>query len=309
MSNVTTVQVSDRVAGEGTRPRRARRPMSKTKLYARRFMRNKSAVAGLTVFGLIVAFALIGPFFQKYDHIELDFLALSEGPSSDHWFGTNSGGNDLFAQVVFGLQRSLMIALAVSTGATVLAALVGASAAYFGGNVEKVLVGFIHFLMATPTFLIVAMMSEDSGGDWRVISLVLIFMTWFFLARTIWTLSLSLREREFITASRYMGVPGGLIVLRHMVPNIASLLIVNWTLGVIQAVQMETALSFLGFGVKLPDVSLGSLIRVGADTITSSPWLFYFPAAVLTLLTVSLALISDGLRDAFDPTSGAGGRA
>ena len=104
-------------------------------------------------------------------------------------------------------------------------------------------------------------------------------------------------------------MPGMRIVLRHLLPNIGSLLVINFTFGVVSAVIAETGLSFIGFGVKIPDVSLGSLIGAGANIITSAPWMFYFPAAALTLLTVSMALIADGLRDALDPTSAAAGRA
>jgi peptide/nickel transport system permease protein len=139
---------------------------------------------------------------------------------------------------------------------------------------------------------------------------VLIFVVgWYMPARIIWTLSLSIREREYIHAARYAGLSGWRIVIRHMLPNIGSLLVINFTLGVVTAVLTETALSFLGFGVKLPDVSLGALIGYGASTLVSAPWIFFFPAAALTLLTVSMALIADGLRDALDPTSAAGGRA
>jgi peptide/nickel transport system permease protein len=128
-------------------------------------------------------------------------------------------------------------------------------------------------------------------------------------ARVVWSLSTSLREREYVQAARYMGVGSLRIVLRHLIPNIGSLLIVSFTLGVVSTVLSETGLSFIGFGVKQPDVSLGTLLADGAATITSAPWLFYFPAAGLTLLTVSLALIGDGLRDALDPTSHSAGRA
>lgn len=285
------------------------KPLRKSSLYVRRFMRNKPAVAGIVIFILLVLFAVVGPLFQKYDHIELDFLALSDAPNADHWFGTNNSGNDLYAMVVVGLQRSMMIAVGVSVGTTIISALVGAAAAYFGGWFEKTALAVIHFLMAVPTFLIIAMISNDSGGDWRVITIVLILTNWFIAARTIWTLSLSIREREYIQAARYMGVSGSRIVLRHMIPNIGSLLVINFTLGVVSAVMLETGLSFLGFGVKLPDVSLGSLIGTGSGIITSAPWMFFFPAGALTLLTVSMALVADGLRDALDPTSAAGGRA
>jgi peptide/nickel transport system permease protein len=162
--------------------------------------------------------------------------------------------------------------------------------------------------MVVPTFLILAMISNSSGGDWRVIALILVITGWFWAARTIWTISLSLRERDYVSAARFMGVTGIWIVTRHIIPNIGSLLIIQFTLGVVGTVLAETGLSFLGFGIKAPDVSLGALIGSGSNTITSAPWLFYFPAAALTLLTTSMALVADGLRDAFDPTSNAGGQ-
>lgn len=292
-----------------TAVRRPRKRMSKMELYGKRFLRNKPAVWGVGIFFVLVLFSVIGPVIAKYSHTELDFLNITKPPSAEHWFGTNGAGNDTFAQVAVGLQRSLMIALAVSVGTVILSAVIGAAAAYFGGFVERTTLLVIHFLMVVPTFLILAMISNSSGGDWRIISLIMILTGWFFPARVIWTLSLSLREREYIHAARYAGISGMKIVLRHMLPNIGSLLVINFTLGLVTAVMTETGLSFLGFGVKAPDVSLGALIGSGASVMTSAPWLFYFPAAALTLLTVSMALVADGLRDALDPTSAAGGRA
>jgi peptide/nickel transport system permease protein len=286
-----------------------RRRLSRRRLFVRRFFRNKPAVAGLVIFAILVVFAAFGGLVAKHSYLDTDFLNLSSPPSADHWFGTNDAGNDLFAQTVHGLQRSLIIAMIVAVGSTIIAAIIGASAAYFGGAYERIMLMIIHFLMVVPTFLILAMISNSSGGNWAIIAVILLLINWFFPARTVWTLSLSLREREYVAASRYMGVGGFGIVFRHIIPNIGSLLVIQFTLGVVGAVLSETSLSFIGFGVKDPDVSLGSLIGSGADTITSAPWLFYFPAAALTLLTVSMALISDGLRDALDPTSAAGGRA
>ncbi|MBB5744378.1 peptide/nickel transport system permease protein [Microbacterium ginsengiterrae] len=286
------------------------KPMSKMALYTRRFMRNKPAVGGIIIFVLLVLFSIIGPLIGRWDHIELDFLNLGTPPSAEHWFGTTASGNDTFAQVALGTQRSLMIAVTVSVGVTILSAIIGTAAAYFGGWTEKVTLTVIHFMMVIPSFLILSLMSNRAGGNWIVIALIMVFIVgWYFPARVVWTTALSLREREYVHAARYMGVGGFKIVLRHLIPNIGSLLVINFTLGIVNAVMTETGLSFIGFGVKIPDVSLGSLIGSGANTITSAPWLFYFPAAALTLLTISMALVSDGLRDALDPTSAAGGRA
>ncbi|MEI3843625.1 MULTISPECIES: ABC transporter permease [unclassified Microbacterium] len=306
---MTANTIQPPVGPDTTAARLPRKRMSTLELYYRRFIRNRPAVVGVFIFLALVLFSIIGPLVAKYDHIYLDFLNLGTPPSSDHWFGTTASGNDLFAQVAIGTQRSLMIAVAVSVGTTVISAVVGTAAAYFGGIFERVTLLIIHFLLVVPTFLILALVSNSAGGDWRIIALVMIFTGWFFPARVIWTMALSLREREYVHAARYMGVPGMKIVLRHLLPNIGSLLVINFTLGIVSAVMAETGLSFIGFGVKIPDVSLGSLIGTGAGSVTSAPWTFYFPAAALTLLTVSMALVADGLRDALDPTSAAGGRA
>ena len=286
-----------------------RKRMSKGRLYLRRFLRNRAAIGGVVILVVLIAFSVFGGVIGDSDYLATDFLALSTPPDATHWFGTNNAGNDLYAQTVHGLQRSLLIAIIVSVGTTVISAIVGAGAAYFGGRIERTTLAVIHFLMVIPTFLILAMISNSAGGDWRVIVLIMVLINWFFPARTIWTLSLSLRERDYVTAAKLMGVPGIVVVLRHIIPNIGSLLVVQFTLGVVSAVLAETGLSFLGFGIKAPDVSLGALIGSGSATITSAPWLFYFPAAALTMLTTSMALIADGLRDALDPTSSAGGRA
>lgn len=297
------------VGPDTTAERIPAKQLSKWTLYTRRFMRNKPAVAGVIIFVILALCSIIVPLVSRYTVTDMDFLNLSTGPSAEHWFGTNASGNDTFTQTFVGLQRSLMIAVIVSVGITAISAIVGTAAAYFGGRFERVTLVIIHFFMVIPTFLILALVSNDSGGDWRIISMALIFVGWFFPARVIWTMALSLREREYVHAARYMGVRGMRIVIRHLLPNIGSLLVINFTLGVVAAVMTETGLSFIGMGVKIPDVSLGSLIGEGAASVTSAPWLFYFPAAALTLLTVSMALVADGLRDALDPTSSAGGRA
>ncbi len=292
----------ERVAPRGQR-------LSRRRLYTRRFLRNRGAVAGLVILGLLIVFAVVGPLLTPYIYTDVDFTNLTSAPSAQHSFGTNGTGNDTFAQTAHGLRRSMIIGVVVSLLTTLISAFVGATAAYLGGAAEKAVLGVVHFLLVVPSFLILALISQKAGGDWRVLILVLTAVGWMSGARVVWSLSTSLREREYIQAARFMGVGSMRIVLRHLIPNIGSLLIVTFTLGVVATVQAETGLSFIGFGVKQPDVSLGSLLGDGADTITSAPWLFYFPAAMLTLLTVSMALIGDGLRDALDPTSHSAGRA
>ena len=283
--------------------------LSKMTLYRRRFFRNKPAVGGLIVLLLLTAFAVIGPHLTPWDYKTPDFLAISKPPSADHWFGTTGAGNDLFAQVAHGLGRSMTIAIVVSLATIVISAFVGSAAAFFGGRIEKAILAVIHFMLLVPSFLLIALMVSGSGGDWLVLVAVLILFGWMYPARVIWSLAISIREREYVSAARFMGVSSPKIIARHLIPNIGSLLIINFTLGIVSTVMSETSLSFLGLGVKLPDVSLGNLLTIGANSVRSANWTFWFPAAVLMLLTVSIALISDGLRDALDPNSSAGGRA
>ncbi|WP_443069300.1 ABC transporter permease [Streptomyces sp. NBC_01362] len=281
------------------------------RLYLRRFLRNRLAVVGVVIFVLLVLFSLFGGVFTSYAYSDADFAALTQPPSATHWFGTNQGGNDVYASAVHGLQRSLAIAVSVSALTVVVAAVIGAGAAYFGGRVEKVTLAVIHFLLVVPSFLILALVSHRLAGDWRVLIVVLTVSGWMSTARVIWSVSTSLRERDYVTAAEFMGISAPRIILRHIIPNLGSLLIVNLTLGVVATVLSETALSFLGFGVQTPDVSLGTMLADGASTVTSAPWLFAFPAGLVVLLTMSMTFVGDGLRDALDPTSvtgAAGGR-
>ncbi|MGW2788113.1 ABC transporter permease [Streptomyces populi] len=278
------------------------------RLYLRRFARNRPALFGVTLLVLLVLFSLCGGLFTHFAYTDVDFTALTQPPGGTHYFGTNQGGNDVYAEAVHGLQRSLVIAVSVSVLTIVLAAVIGAGAAYFGGRVEKLTLTVIHFLLVVPSFLVLALVSHHLAGDWRVLILVLTVFGWMSTARVIWSVSTSLRERDYVLAAEFMGVRPWRIILRHIIPNLGSLLIVNLTLGVVATVLSETALSFLGFGVQTPDVSLGTMLADGSGTITTAPWLFGYPAALVVLLTLSMTLVGDGLRDAFDPNSATGAR-
>lgn len=283
--------------------------MDKLRLYTRRYLRNRMAVLGLLIFAALIALAAFGPSVAQWAYDDPDFRHLSAPPNALHWFGTDDAGHDLFAQTVHGLGRSLIIAVIVSTATSVLSALIGAGAALYGGMAERLVLILIHFLLAIPTFLLIALLVSDSGGDWKVLIVVLIAFGWMYPARVIWSLALSVKENDYVRAARYMGVSRARTVVRHIIPNIGSLLIIQFTLGIVSTIGSETALSFLGLGVQPPDVSLGTLLSVGAAGLESAPWQFYAPALTLTLLTVSMAFISDGLRDALDPHSQSGGRA
>ena len=153
-----------------------------------------------------------------------------------------------------------------------------------------------------PSFLIIAILSPAfRGRTWLIFVLLLAAFQWMMTARIVRGMTLSLREREFVQAARFMGVPGWQIIFRHILPNMASLLIIDATINVSSLILAEVGLSFFGFGVQPPDVSLGTLIGDIRRRRADLPWEFYFPAGVLIALVVAINLVGDGLRDALDP--------
>jgi peptide/nickel transport system permease protein len=186
-----------------------------------------------------------------------------------------------------------------------MAALVGSFAGYMGGWIDRSLMWFVDLLLVLPSFLIIAILSPTfRGKTWLVFVVLLAAFLWMVTARIVRGMTISLREREYVLAARYMGVPAPVIIFRHILPNISSLLIIDATINVSAAIISETGLSYFGFGVQPPDVSLGTLIADGTDSAVTYPWLFSFAAGLLVLIVLAVNLVGDGLRDALDPTSG-----
>ena len=276
-------------------------------LVRRRFMRNKLAVLGLVTLCLMFVLAFFGPMFNKYRWDELDFFNLLQPPSREHWFGTTQIGGDVFALTMRGLQKSLIIGLLVAVFSTGIAALVGAFAGYLGGRIDRAMMWIVDLLLVLPSFLLIAVLSPlYRGKTWLVFVVLLAAFGWMITSRIVRGMAMSLRERDFVRAARYMGVPTRTIVFRHLIPNVASILIIAATLDVGGTILSETGLSYLGFGIQPPDVSLGSLIADGTNSALTYPWLFCFAGGALVLTVLSVSFIGDGLRDAFDPGSAVG---
>ena len=203
-----------------------------------------------------------------------------------------------------GLQKSLLIGLLVAVISTGLAAVVGAVAGYFGGWVDRMLMWIVDLLLVIPSFLIIAIISGNlQGASWLILVLLIAIFAWMITARIIRGMTLSLREREFVQAARYSGVSSAGIIFRHLIPNMSSLLIIDATIAVATAILAESGLSYFGFGVKPPDVSLGTLIAEGTRSAFTFPWLFMFAGGLLVLTTLAVSVFGDGLRDALDPAS------
>jgi peptide/nickel transport system permease protein len=227
-------------------------------------------------------------------------------------FGTTQAGFDVLSRTVRGLGKSLIIGFMVAIIQTTMAALIGSSAAYIGGWYEKAWLWVIDLMLVLPSFFLIAIVSQ--GGPkgqyaWLLLVVMLAAFGWQLSARVVRSLSMSVKEREYVAAARFMGLSTPRLLVRHIVPNIASMLIVDVCLGVGYAILGEAGLSYFGYGVQAPDTSLGTLISEGAQSTTIAPWIFLAPASVLVLLVMCVNALGDGLRDALDPSSLSGGQA
>jgi peptide/nickel transport system permease protein len=276
---------------------------SRRTLVLRRFRRNKLAVASLVLLGLMFIGCYALPPLLPYSYSDLDFFALQQPPSADHWFGTNSLGQDLLAQTLRGMQKSMLIGVCVAFISTMIAATVGTIAGYFGGWRDRALMWIVDLMLVVPAFLLITIVVQRTKGDIVWMIFLLSVFSWMISSRIVRGMTMSLKEREFVVAARYMGVRDSRIIIRHIVPNVASIIIIDTALNVGIAILAETGLSYLGFGVQPPDVSLGTLIASGTPSATTFPWLFLFPAGVLVLIIFCANLVGDGLRDALDPGS------
>jgi peptide/nickel transport system permease protein len=276
---------------------------SRRTLVFRRFLRNKPAVASLVVLAVMLVGCYALPPVLPYSYSDLDYFALQQPPNLDHWFGTNALGQDLLAQTLRGMQKSMLIGVCVAFISTVIAATVGTIAGYFGGWRDRTLMWIVDLMLVVPSFLLISIVVQRTKGDIVWLIVLLAAFSWMISSRIVRGMTMSLRDREFVAAARYMGVSNTRIILRHIIPNVASIIIIDTALNVGVAVLAETGLSFLGFGIQPPDVSLGTLIADGTKSATTFPWLFLFPAGVLVLIILCANLVGDGLRDALDPSA------
>ncbi len=280
------------------------KPISRNQLVWRRLRKKPQFWIGGGILLVIILVAIFGNTFNIWGPNDQDFSAFSEPPSSQHWFGTDSIGQDLFARLVIGLRKSLLIGLVSGPAIAILAGLIGSLAGYVGGKVETGINWIISLMLTIPAFYILMIVSPMiKGADWVVLVFFIAGFGWMVTAQIVKNQTKSLKEREFVKAARYMGVGTFRTMLRHIIPNVASLLIIDAGLSVSSAILAETSLSFFGLGIQPPDSSLGTLLSDGQSAATTRPWLFVFPAAFLILLLTAVNIMGDALRDAIDPTS------
>ncbi len=296
--------------------------LSQGQIVRRRFFRHRGALAGLVALFLVavLAYSSIGAFgvpgWWKFDHFTPGDVENGGSPTlsipglfgadtfstGNHPLGQDEIGRDIFARVMKGTQTSLNVMIIISLLAAVIGMTIGALAGYFRGWIDQGLMRFTDLFITFPVLVIGAVLGKlagDAGPFWLAVALGCI--TWTTLARLVRGEFLSLREREFVDAAKVAGASSFRIMRKHMIPNAMGVIIVNTTLLASQAVLLEAALSYLGFGVTAPDVSLGTMISEYQSAFATRPWLFWWPGLFIIIIALSVNFIGDGLRDAFDP--------
>lgn len=305
--------------------------LSQGQIVRKRFFGHTAAVASLVIFigVVILAFTSVGyagiPGWWKWNYIQTPPLSNPTGAPTwtlpfdfgDHPFGQDRVGRDLFAMTMRGAQLSLIVMFLIGIVGGIIGVVIGGVSGYFRGWVEAVLMRLTDVIIIIPLVIIAAVLGTFGnsisgpgtffgtifGGSAGVILLGVFvgFVIWTGLARLVRGEFLSLREREFVDAARIAGASNTRIIFKHIVPNAVGVIIVNTTLVMASAILLETALSFLGLGVRAPDISLGSLISANQAAFSTRPWLFWWPGLFIVIICLSINFIGDGLRDAFDP--------
>ncbi|KGM13891.1 ABC transporter permease [Cellulomonas bogoriensis] len=292
--------------------------LSQGRIVLRRFVRHRGAMVAAFALVSIVLLATtsIGwgpiPGWWKHSFTSLNPVVNPGGAPTisfegglsfgEHPFGQDNVGKDVFALVMRGTQQSLLVMFIIGLLASTIGIVMGSLAGYFRGRLDNLLMRFTDMVITIPIIMVGAILGAMVGGASPVgLAVALSFVTWTSMARLVRGEFLSLREREFVDAARVAGASHGRIMFKHMLPNAVGVIIVNATLLMASAILLETALSYLGFGINFPDVSLGNLINQYQTAFSTRPWLFWWPGLFIVAIALCVNFIGDGLRDAFDP--------
>ncbi len=285
----------------------------------KRFFANRAALVALAILVLIVIFTMSYPLFANYvvhsTYSEPGSISVLpyQGPSAQHWLGTDDISRDEFLRILKGGQISIFVGLAVAAVSTVIGVVIGSYSGFFGGRADRTLMSVVDFFLSLPVIALMLTATKFvpilKGGSVFSVVVILSFFSWMILARVVRGETLTLREREYVHAARMAGASTWRIITRHVLPNIAGVVLVQATLSVAIAIITESTLSFLGFGVS-PALTptWGNMLNSASDVISRSPILFWAPALGIIVTVMCVNFVGDGLRDAFDPKSIRGGQ-
>lgn len=267
----------------------------------RRLLRNRLALAGMILIGLVILIAMLADVLPLPDPT-YQFPASSYArPSAAHLLGNDQVGRDVLSRLVHGARVSLSVAVFAQAIILVIGLTIGGVAGYFGGRIDNWLMRFTDVFYAFPDLLFVIIITTALGASLTNIFLAIGLVNWTDLARLVRGQILTLRERDFVSAARSLGASTPRLLIQHLLPNAAGPVIVRLTYGIPQAIFTEAVLSFIGLGVRPPQASWGTMVQQGNQAIFSAPHLVLFPAIAIALTMLAFNFLGDGLRDALDP--------
>ena len=267
----------------------------------RRFKRHRLAIVGGVLLLLIYAAALATPVIAPYEYDEPDYTAINSAPSLDHPMGTDRLGRDEFTRVLYGGRVSLVVGLGVGVFVTLIGGLVGLVSGYYGRFVDAAFMSLSDFVLVLPFIPILLVLGSVFRFTAYSITVVIALLLWPKMARLVRGQVLSIRDQEYVQAAKAVGVSDARIMLRHVLPNVVGVMVVEATLVVALAILIETAISYLGLGIQPPTPSWGNMLEDARSTMTSQWWLTWFPGLMIVLTALCVNFLGDGLRDALDP--------
>lgn len=276
---------------------------SQWQLIRRRFLRHRVAVASTVVLLLLMLVCFGAHWIAFYPKAHQDLLLGPTGPSKKHWFGTDNLGIDQLTTLLYAGQVSLRIGLAVAFFSTIIGTIVGSIAGYFGKVSDQVLMRATDLFLVVPQIAVLAIALKKFGHTISWIIVVLAGLGWMYVARVVRGQVLSIKEKEYVEAARASGASSARIIVRHILPNCIGPILVNATLAIAGAIITESTLSFLGFGIQIPDESWGHMLASAEGNYAINTHLLYFPGLMILLTVLCVNFLGDGLRDAFDPQS------
>jgi peptide/nickel transport system permease protein len=295
------------------------KPLTPGQLIWRRFRKHRMALAGAVGILLLLGFIIGGSFvIPEKGANQGNLLVRLKPPSAEYWFGTDSTGRNVFNRIIYGGQISLAIGVLAVALEIILGTLLGGIAAFYGGWVDAIIMRLTEAMLSIPQLFLLIVLSKFLGkdiptfvifgrsfsGSVLIVIFVIGFTSWMYLARIVRAHMLSLREMDYISASKALGASDRRIFLTHLIPNTLAIIIVSATLGLAGAILTEAYVSFLGLGVQPPTSTWGNMMDQAQSFIIRGVWwMWFFPSTFIVLTILSINLLGDGLRDAFDPRS------
>ncbi|CEN79124.1 oligopeptide ABC transporter permease [Paraclostridium sordellii] len=265
--------------------------------------KNKLVFIGFSILLVLAIISFIGPIFIKYDMSTVDLFNISSPPSSEHFLGTDELGRDVLIRLLYGGRVSLIVGILATMLQIIIGVILGITAGYFGGIVDSIIMRIVDIVMCFPFFIVAIALAAVVGSSVLNLIIIIGILSWTEIARIVRSEVLSIKRREFITASKAIGFSNRDIIIKHILPNLLPSILVAMTLSMANAILMEASLSFLGMGVKPPMPSWGNMLTAAQNmrTLSSEWWLWIPPGFMIIISVLAINFLGEGLRNKLDP--------